>query len=276
MKQDFQYQRAKINGLKIGYWHKKGSKPAVIFLHGLANNGRSWVPTINKLALAENCFLLDLPGFGHSQSLSGEISFTALSFFLADFLKKNKLRKVVLIGASMGSLLVLEFANHFPELIEKIVLLAPPAKLKKTKPKQLFKFFFGLAKKHLLFGFFLKTILSYRISSYGLGIFLMKKFNKKIIDEYGVEGKRLAKPETWFSLGVAAVDFQTFKKIKFLNIPSLILVGDSDRLIDQKMLQEVVSTNLQTELSILSEAGHVLHLEKPLEVAQKISKFLKT
>ena len=183
--------------------------------------------------------------------------------------------KVILVGTSMGSLLALEFANNFPGLVEKVILLAPPTNTKEKKARQLFKYFYSLAEKYQRFGFFLKTILSFRIASYGLGFFLMKKFDKKMIDEYGVEGKRLTKPETWVPMGIESADFLTVKNLQKLCLPSLILAGDSDKFIDQPGLYSAVSANLKTELVILSKAGHVLHLEKPEAVAQKIESFLK-
>lgn len=98
-------------------------KPALVFLHGAANDHTVWGLQSRYFANhGYSVLAVDLPGHGRS---GGEplASIGALADWVADLLDVAGVEKAVLAGHSMGSLTALEAAARHPGRIGKIALL---------------------------------------------------------------------------------------------------------------------------------------------------------
>lgn len=111
------------------------NKKQTIFLHGWGLDRSSLISISEKLKNYNN-ILLDLPGFGK----------TALpkrawgSFDYAKYIKQNYLQKPsVLIGHSFGAKIAVKIASNYPELIDKIILIASAGLRKKISFKRLIR-----------------------------------------------------------------------------------------------------------------------------------------
>jgi len=76
-------------------------------VHGLGAGWQSWAPIVD--ALAERCEVIavDLPGFGETPSLTGEVSIATLADSVAEFIGEQGLDGVSTVGQSMGGRIVL-------------------------------------------------------------------------------------------------------------------------------------------------------------------------
>ncbi len=81
-------------------------------MHGLGAGLRSWDPIIDQLAPTREVIAVDLPGFGQTPPLSGEVSIATLTDALADFIREQGLDGVSTAGQSMGGRMVLELARR--------------------------------------------------------------------------------------------------------------------------------------------------------------------
>lgn len=89
-----------------------GSGRPLLLVHGLGADGQSWQPVIPALAAQREVIALDLPGFGRSPALDGEVSIATLTDAVADFLRSEGLDGVDTVGSSMGARMVLELARR--------------------------------------------------------------------------------------------------------------------------------------------------------------------
>jgi pimeloyl-ACP methyl ester carboxylesterase len=94
------------------YHIRRGTGKPLLLIHGLGGNWRSWNPILNDLAAEREVIAVDLPGFGNTPPLSGEVSIKTLADAVTDFLVANNLRGVDVVGSSMGARLVLELARR--------------------------------------------------------------------------------------------------------------------------------------------------------------------
>lgn len=83
-----------------------------MLVHGLGAGWRSWSPVIDELAEHREVIAVDLPGFGETPPLAGEVSIATLTDSLADFLREQGLDGVATAGQSMGGRIVLELARR--------------------------------------------------------------------------------------------------------------------------------------------------------------------
>ncbi len=144
------------------HFFKKGSGPKLLLVHGLGGNSHSFDSIINELAMHREVIAVDLPGFGDSLPLPGEVTISTLSAALAAFLKEQNLIGIDAVGSSMGARLVIEMKRQ-GNLLGDVVSLDPGG-------------FWKGFKRHLFFGSIYLSIRLVRL----LNPFLSKICNSKL------------------------------------------------------------------------------------------------
>ena len=91
---------------------RRGSGRPLLLVHGLGAGWRSWSPIIDELAEGREVIAVDLPGFGESAPLTGEVSIATLTDSVAEFIREQGLDGVSTVGQSMGGRMVLELARR--------------------------------------------------------------------------------------------------------------------------------------------------------------------
>ena len=91
---------------------RRGSGSPLLLVHGLGAGWRSWAPILEELAEHREVIAIDLPGFGDTPPLAGEISIATLTDSVADFIREQGLDEVSTVGQSMGGRIVLELARR--------------------------------------------------------------------------------------------------------------------------------------------------------------------
>lgn len=114
----------------------EGKEPVLVFIHGYAMNSSVWQ---NQLEFFKNHkrIVLDLRGHGKS---SGECSVEESAKDINLILEKEKIRKPILIGHSLGATICLMFNRMFPKRNSKIILINPYIKKRQLTLKSRFLF----------------------------------------------------------------------------------------------------------------------------------------
>lgn len=99
----------------------KGSQ-SIIFIPGFASSGEVWSETVTKFDKNFSCYVLTMKGFAGVQPMA-DASFKDWEKGIADYLKDQKIGKVIIIGHSMGGGMALALAADYPELVSKIVVV---------------------------------------------------------------------------------------------------------------------------------------------------------
>lgn len=91
---------------------RRGSGTPLLLVHGLGAGWRSWLPIMEALADRREVIAVDLPGFGETPPLPGEVSIATLTDAVVDFIREQGLEGVATAGQSMGGRMVLELARR--------------------------------------------------------------------------------------------------------------------------------------------------------------------
>ncbi|WP_460433017.1 alpha/beta fold hydrolase [Angustibacter speluncae] len=91
---------------------RRGSGSPLLLVHGLGAGWQSWAPIVDALAERREVIAVDLPGFGETPSLTGEVSIATLADSVAGFIGEQGLDGVSTVGQSMGGRIVLELARR--------------------------------------------------------------------------------------------------------------------------------------------------------------------
>jgi pimeloyl-ACP methyl ester carboxylesterase len=95
-------------------YHRAGSGPALVLLHGVGHHWQAWRPVIDQLASEFEVIACDSPGFGRSPPLPAGVAPTvgAYAEALARFLTELALDRPHVAGNSMGGAIALELARR--------------------------------------------------------------------------------------------------------------------------------------------------------------------
>lgn len=89
-----------------------GTGKPLLLVHGLGSTWRTWEPVLGGLSAQREVIAVDLPGFGETPPLAGEVTIATLCDALTGFIDAEGLAGVDLVGSSVGARLVLELARR--------------------------------------------------------------------------------------------------------------------------------------------------------------------
>src|SRR4051794_28254487 len=62
---------------------RKGSGEPLVLVHGIGSQWQAWSPVLERIAAERDVVAVDLPGFGASAPLDGEVSLASLAHAVA-------------------------------------------------------------------------------------------------------------------------------------------------------------------------------------------------
>jgi 2-hydroxy-6-oxonona-2,4-dienedioate hydrolase len=114
----------KISNNTCEYFVEKvGCGEPIIFLPAGGFSGNAGLNIAEHLKEGFETHLIDLPGLGKSKGIGGEITSLKLANWMKKYLDRLKIEKANLIGHSLGGAVSLAFAVHYPQRVNKLILL---------------------------------------------------------------------------------------------------------------------------------------------------------
>lgn len=101
---------------------KSGKGNVVIYLPGFTTPGSVWNETINNLKGENESHVFSYAGFNGLEPI-GTPWYESIKNELIKYIKDNELKKVTIIGHSMGGNLAVEIASEIPESIKCLILV---------------------------------------------------------------------------------------------------------------------------------------------------------
>lgn len=105
--------------------HPEGAERTIVFQHGYAGVGESWEHQINHFAHEYRVIVPDLRGHGQSDAPFTQYTMDELVEDMhAIVTHLNLPEKFILVGHSFGGSVCVEYADAYPERLEKLILIA--------------------------------------------------------------------------------------------------------------------------------------------------------
>jgi len=105
------------------FYTSKGIGNPLVFLHGFLESSKIWEPFIDELSMKRQVICIDLPGHGQSGNLNPVHTMELFADAVHVILQHLKVKKISLVGHSMGGYVSLAFCEKFPDLMQSLVLL---------------------------------------------------------------------------------------------------------------------------------------------------------
>ena len=96
--------------------------PPIVILHGFFASSRNWRQIARKLGEKYHVFVPDMRNHG-SSSHSPTMDYPHMAADVADYLGRQGLKSVTLLGHSMGGKAAMWFALHYPEKIDDLIIV---------------------------------------------------------------------------------------------------------------------------------------------------------
>lgn len=110
----------------VEYLERAGDGDALVLLHGIGSNARSFAPILKHLAPGQRVIAWNAPGYGRSDPLGENWPLaTDYAAKLERFLDALGLGRVGLVGHSLGALMGAAFAAAHCDRVERLVLASP-------------------------------------------------------------------------------------------------------------------------------------------------------
>ena len=250
------------------FYQDSGRGPGLLFLHGIGASSFSWRFQLNEFSKTHRVVVPDLPGFGRSSKLTNkEYDLISQRDRLIEFIERVGLKKVVIVGSSMGALIALAIAEARPSWVEKLILLGPA-----TEPQLAPK---GLHQISWSAAFFKPWVGQKTIELIMKTVFVNPDvINKETIAKYSEPYQDTAAIQTF----IKSLKTLRFKKTQQL-LPkilakSLILYGQKDASVPQWVVEKLARELPNSHLIMHPDLGHHLHEDNPTWTNAKISDFL--
>ncbi len=120
-------RQVEVDGRRVAYRvaGPERASDAVVLVHGLAGSMRWWASTVPALAEHYRVYLVDLPGFGSMRGFPGGFVLKEAASWLLAWMQALGLKRVHLVGHSMGGSICLSVAALNPEAVGRLALVDP-------------------------------------------------------------------------------------------------------------------------------------------------------
>ncbi len=115
-----------IHGTKLHYYRSGDSKPPLMLAHGITDDGLCWSPVAEVLSGEYDVVMVDLRGHGKSDAPEEGYDRVTMAAELSEFIIRLGFEKPILIGHSLGGMVVLTLASRTPDLPLAVIVEDPP------------------------------------------------------------------------------------------------------------------------------------------------------
>ncbi len=229
----------------------QGSPPLLLF-HGSSSNSASWFADIRELSKAFRVISVDLIGdAGHSAETRLDMKSDHYAVWIRELFEGLGLEKASVMGNSLGAWMCLKFASVYPEMVDKIVLIAAS----------------GIAPVRL--SFVLQLILFSLRGKNGSDSIMRMVYGKDEIPREVLDFmKVISENYIPYTGEVPVIEDPEMKRI---NMPLLYLAGEDDRLTNvPKCVKRLNKLLPDAKVHIIKNNGHVI-----FDVLDVVVPFLK-
>jgi pimeloyl-ACP methyl ester carboxylesterase len=247
----------------------KTSTKWVTFVHGAGGSSAIWHKQIRDFRKEFNVLLVDLRGHGESKSHLAmnlkRYTFTSISDDIIEVLDHLKINRTHFIGISLGTILIREIAERYPERTDTLIMGGAVMKL---NFRGQFLMRFGALVKSVV-----PYLLLYRLLAF---IVMPRKKHRESRNLFINEAKKLYQKEfkRWFGLLTQVNPLLALFRIKDSGIPTLYIMGQEDHMFLPSIRKLVVNHKFST-LVVVPNCGHVVNVENPLFFNSEVLSFLR-
>lgn len=242
--------------------------PPLLFLHGIGGAARAWRHQLSHFGNRFRAMAWDMPGYGGSAPLAN-VSIASLADALQAFLQETGATKPILVGHSIGGMIVQQWLTRHKTDARAVVLA-------QTSPA------FGKAD-----GDWQKSFIEARLGPLDRGetmASLAPSLVKELVgDDPDAKGMEVARDcmasvpaASYRAMMLALIGFDQRGALKDIAVPTLFLSGSKDNNAPAPMMAKTATYVPASRYVELAGVGHLANLERPDTFNEALDGFLKS
>lgn len=250
------------NGLTLHAEETGAGDLALVFLHYWGGTARTWKPVIDALPTYVRSIALDARGWGGSDRPHVGYDIATMADDVAAAIASLGLKRYVLVGHSMGGKVAQLLASRCPPGLVGLILVAPsPAGGKNLSDTE---------REGMRGAYATTESIAWTIDNVLAERPLSSSLREEIIAG-SLSGATAAK-DSW---PLAAISEDVSADLANISVPVLVIGGERDKVDGVDMLRTIVVPSLPNAvMTVIPGVGHLLPLEAPREVADRIADFI--
>lgn len=249
------------------YYREFGQGSPVVILHGLFGFSDNW-QTIAKALSDEHLVITpDLRNHGRSPHLMTH-TYPEMAEDVRAFLENHWVHHAAVVGHSMGGKVAMHLALHYPDLVDKLVVVDMEPGQATDNHRDIFRALHDLDFSKISTRQEAEEVLAVQIPDLGVRQFLLKNITR---NEEGALTWKMNLPVLWqhYPAILAPVTGPPFEK------PALFIRGSRSDYIKDSDFALIKTLFPQAEIATIEGAGHWVHADKPAELLALLRDFLK-
>lgn len=234
---------------------KDVNRPPLILIHGAGGFHLSWPPHLRRLH-ERTVYALDLNGHGKSTG-NGRLTVDEHLLDVLQFMDVLGVQSACLAGHSMGGAIAIAMAVRHPQRVNGLVLVGTGAKLR-VAPAML-----DAASQRETFPQAVEMVIENSFSSH-VDLRVKELTKQRMLSML---------PQTLHADLQACDSFNMLDSLPCISAPTLILCGTEDMMTLPKYSQAMRDKIPGARMELISNAGHMLMLEKPDIVQELLEDF---
>ncbi len=252
------------------YHEVYGTGYPVLLIAGLGSDSSSWLGVSGELSKKFRVIIFDNRGCGRSDVPPAGYTIKDMADDAVRLLDALEIKKAHIVGHSMGGYIAQEIAVRSPERVDKLILEST-SYVSSDRNNELFAGFLEELKKGSDYEEWIRTWASWIFSPKTLK-------NEEFISAFvrsAVEYPLRQSADSFRAQVQAIASFDGKDNARHIKAGTLVLEGGDDRLITPSEAEALAKSITKSSFSLVKDAGHSLHIEKPEEFLQIVLDFLK-
>ena len=260
-----------VNGIKI-YYEEQGKGEPLILINGLAFPMDLWFFQIRELAKDFRVIALDNRGIGRTDQPDEAYSIAMMAADAVGLLKALGIEKAHVAGLSMGGFISQEIALSYPEVVNRLVLIATG--MGGARSQELGKPFWEKTAA-AIYGKPPAEVYRTDLTMMSAPGFVEK--HPDILEQAVALRMKHPQPLNAFLRQFAACNvFDNNSRAQNISQPTMIILGQDDPIFPIPLADDFRQKLPQAKMIIYENCGHAILLEKPDQLSRDIREFLKS
>ncbi len=258
------------------FYRHTGNGRDIIILHGLYGSSDNWHKISQKLSSEFSVYTLDLRNHGNSPH-SDDFTIGVMADDLREFFDDLKLSKAIIIGHSLGGKVAMEFASKHPEFVEKLIIVD-------IAPRTYSENEFTERRNHRFIINYLKSIDLQKFKNRSEALEEMSKIDPtgrlKFFMMKNIKRQKDGKLAWKINIKAIADNLSDLLnkyelKLSEITCPVLFVKGEKSEYLTENDFKMIKNELPNAEFTIIKDATHWLHSEKPDEFVEIVRNFIE-
>jgi pimeloyl-ACP methyl ester carboxylesterase len=272
-----------------------GEGPPLVFVHGLSGSWTNWLEQLPVFAGLNGdarqgrvstgfgkhrVLALDLPGFGHSPMPAEQISISGYARLLDRLLGTLEIDAAAVVGNSMGGFVAAELAIAFPQRVERLVLVSAAGistfgNRGGTRAVPVLERVERIVAAYTAWMASKSDTVARRPRLRDATLNVVARHPSRLGAPLAAELLRGAGKPGFIQALKANLDYDFSERLPEIACPTLIVWGDSDRVITVRDADVFAELIPGARKIVLEDTGHIAMIERPAKFNALLEDFLR-